>query len=144
MSNLPDADSRIGKWVRYGLVLLCALIFNEIGDHVSAFFVSFTYYIDGAATFIGYVLTGLPFGWILFYLFKEKVKIMILVLPAFMLIASLLVSIYLFIDQERVFHISKWLAYMVTSGHGLRFFYIAFGAYLFQIIIKQYFSAETR
>jgi hypothetical protein len=140
MSSLPDIDSRAGMLVRYALVLFCAFIFNEIGDHVSAFFVSFTFYISGLSTLIGYVLSGLLFGWILHYLFRNKVRTVILVLPLFMLLASLLVSMYLFIDQERVFRVSNWLTYMVSSGHGLRFIYIAIGAYLSQLIIGKYSS----
>ncbi len=138
MSNLPDASSRSGSWVGYSLVLVCAFIFNEIADYVSGFFYSFTSYIYGASTLFGYFLTGIPFGLVLLYLFNEKVKLIIYLLPIFMLVASLLKSIYYFIAQERVFHISDWLAYQVTSGFGLRYFYIAFGAYLFQVVIKKY------
>jgi hypothetical protein len=131
MDKLPNADSNIRKLIRYGLTLIFAFVFAKIGDQISAFFVSFTHYIDGASALIGYILAGIPFGWIIVMLFDDKAKSMIFALPIFMLIAALLKSIYHFIDQERVFHIVEWLSFQVSSGLGLRFFYVAFGAYIF-------------
>ncbi len=143
MKELLNSSSIEGRIARYLIVAICAFFALEIGDNVSAFFVSFTMTFHGV---LGYSLTGLLFGFVLWLMFERRAKRIVYFLPVFLILGQWVASFIAFGESGRSANFSPFqlLAYMLTSEFGFkRLVVIPVGAFAAVWLLNRYRSPST-
>lgn len=118
MNNLINKDTIEGRIARYVIILAVAYFSLGVADIISAFFVSLTTIGD---RFLGYGITGLFFGYVLWLLFERTARKTCYLLPVFMAVAQLIKSYIAFGDTGRSADFSPFrlLGHMLSSSLGL-------------------------
>lgn len=136
MKELINSSSIEGRIAQYLIVAVCAFFALKIGDNISAFFVSFTRTFHGI---LGYGLTGLLFGFVLWLMFERGARKIIYFLPLFLMLGQWVESYIAFSESGRSFSPLKVLGYMLTTELGFkRLVVIPVGAFAAVWLLKKY------
>lgn len=129
--------------MRYFVIAVTAFFALKIGDNISAFFLSFTTILN---CILGYGLTGMVFGFVLWLMFERDSKKLVYYLPLFLILAQWIASYIAFGDSGRSEDFSPFrvLGYMLTSELGFfRLVVIPFGAFGAVWLLAKYRPSPT-
>lgn len=118
---------------RNQILILFASTFVAIpvADYVSAVFVSLTFNIYGLAGLMGHSIVGMAYGLVFYKFFAESANKLIVLLPITLLVGAATLALFRFLSQDRVFMITDWLGYILTSHFGFNWLLVLPGsAYL--------------
>lgn len=99
-----------------------------VADYVSAAFVSLTFNIYGLAGLLGHALVGMAYGLIFYKFVKESSNKLIVLLPIALLVGAATLALLRFLSQDRVFVVTDWLGYILTSHFGFNWLIVLPGA----------------
>lgn len=117
MNSIVNKSSVEGRIARYAIILAVAYFSLVVADNISAFFVSIT---TVGNRIIGYGITGLIFGYVLWLLFERDAKKTCYFVPIFMAVAQMIRSYIAFGDTGRSADFSPFrlVGHMLTSNLG--------------------------
>lgn len=139
MNNVVNKDTIEGRIARYAIILTAAYVLLSVADNISAFFVSITM---GGSRLLGYGLTGLFFGYVLWLLFERSARKICYFLPVFMAVAQMIKAYINFGDSGRSADFSpiRLLGYMLSSSLG---FHILVTISVFSFVAIKFFERNA-
>lgn len=117
-------------------LFLSMFVAIEIGDQLAGMLtrLGVTVHIYGLAGFLAHCIVGVGYGYAFSKAPVDRLNLLVLMLLPMALVCGALQSAVLFMLDDRIFYVTKWLAYILTSKFGFQ--------WLIVVPVSAYFAAK--
>lgn len=117
-------------------LFLSMFVAIEIGDQLAGLLIRLgvTISINGLAGLLAHCIVGVGYGYAFSKAPADRRKLLVLMLLPMALVCGALQSAVLFMLDDRIFYVTKWLAYVLTSKFGFQ--------WLIVVPVSSYYAAK--
>lgn len=117
-------------------LFLSMFVAIEIGDQLAGLLIRLgvTVSINGLAGLLAHCIVGAGYGYAFSKAPADRLSMLVLMLLPMALVCGALQSAVLFMLDDRIFYVTKWLAYVMTSKFGFQ--------WLIVVPVSAYFAAK--